>query len=87
MCLSHALQQLSVIKNSNLSEFCGIVTATELSFLLNIYRRLYNDCSNPKEHYLQFQLKWHTQTKQGIVRHQLASVRPLTEDVVQVRSQ
>ena len=39
VCLSRALQQLSTINNSNLSEFCGIVTATELSFSLNIYRR------------------------------------------------
>ena len=32
VCLSHALLQLLVINNSNLSEFCGKVTATELSF-------------------------------------------------------
>jgi len=61
-----------MINNSNLSEFCGILTATELSFftkhLQETFIRLYNDCSSLKECYLQFQLKWHTHCSYFLVK-------------------
>ena len=98
VCLSHALQQLSVINNSTLIEFCGIVTATELSFftkhLQKTFIRLYNDCSSLKERYLQFQLKWHMHCSYFLVKtnRELSDIglHPsdhLAEDVVRVRLQ
>ena len=87
-----------MMNGKDIGSFCSSVDLKGLSFLAQhlqeSFVRLYNDCSSEKEHYLQFQIKWHRHCSYLLVEknYQLTQLGlhpddPISREVFMVRSQ
>ena len=87
-----------MMNGKDIGSFCSSVDPKGLNFLAQHLQegfvKLYNDCSSEKEHYLQFQIKWHKHCSYLLVEknYQLTQLGlhpddPISREVFMVRSQ